>query len=109
MRRLWVPGGRRFMTTMSPSNLLATLARREAELYVEAGTLKYRGPKRPPDDPIRPAIRAHRGELVRMLTQWSATEPPAGSVINVGVFMTLGAEYGYPPLPLKRGMSISTG
>jgi len=59
---------------MTVAELLQTLRERAAVLYVEDGRLKYTGPKRAPDDPIRAAIQEHRAELIAMF----APPRPAG-------------------------------
>jgi hypothetical protein len=57
---------------MTGDELLQTLRDRDAVLYVEDGRLKYKGPRRAPDDPIRAAIDVHRAELI---TLFSVSQP----------------------------------
>jgi hypothetical protein len=96
------------MTAMSLAELLEALAQRDAALYVQGGVLKYRGPKRPPNDPLRGVIAAHRDELVRQLTP-APSEPPPSSNVNRGVLMTLGSAYGYPCIQLTPAIAIPAG
>jgi hypothetical protein len=65
---------------MNVEDILQVLQERGAVLYVEAGRLRFRGPKRPPGDPLRTAIAKHRDELVALFSPTvSAFRPPGWS------------------------------
>lgn len=53
---------------MTVDVILQALRDRNAVLYIEGGRLKYAGPKRAPDDPLRTAIDEHRAELITLFS-----------------------------------------
>ena len=69
---------------MTVDELLQVLRERDAVLYVDAGRLKYKGPRRAPDDPIRAAIDAHRAELIALSSVSRPAIRPAGRSDKLG-------------------------
>jgi hypothetical protein len=53
---------------MTLDGVFAALLDRDAVLYVEAGQLKYAGPRLAPDDPLRAGIAEHRDILIDLFT-----------------------------------------
>lgn len=97
---------------MTVDEILAILRERDAVLYVEDGRLRYRGPRRAPDDTIRAGIDEHRAELITMFSVAPTKGPapaPFGARVNPGMLITLGQHHGYPRLPLRPGISIAEG
>jgi hypothetical protein len=110
-------------------DVLESLREQNAVLVVNGERLRYVGAAPlAPDDPLRAGIAEHRAELIIMVTPTppapvptepadpqassglsSVTPPTAHPLANRGMLMTLGRRYGYPPLPLKPGVSIAEG
>lgn len=70
---------------MTIDELLGALRDRDAFLYVEAGALRYGGPRLAPDDPIRAAIAEHRPLLVELFTYAPAGRCTVGECLRLRV------------------------